>query len=55
LFGEDFKAGEGRHTQMRMIVGDFGSAHDKHQELYEAFLNEVKGIPSSFQINPEVK
>ncbi|MCK4922763.1 MAG: hypothetical protein KAS71_17040, partial [Bacteroidales bacterium] len=54
LFGEDFKAGEGRHTQMRMIVGDFGSDPKKHQELYQTFINEVKEIPRSFQINPEV-
>ncbi|MDX1283710.1 MAG: hypothetical protein R3182_01795 [Draconibacterium sp.] len=54
LFGEDFKAGEGRHTQMRMIIGDFGSVPEKHQELYQTFINEVKAIPRSFQINPEV-
>jgi len=53
LFGEDFKAGEGRHTQMRMIIGEYGSTPEKHQELYRAFLNEVQDIPRSFQINPE--
>lgn len=53
LFGEDFKAGEGRHTQMRMIIDDFGSDPEKHMELYRAFLNEVESKPHSFQINPE--
>lgn len=55
LFGEDFKAGEGRHTQMRMIIDDFGSDPDKHRELYRSFLNDVGSKPRSFQINPEVK
>ena len=54
LFGEDLKAGEGRHTQMRMIVGNYGSNPEKHQELYQTFINEVKALPRSFQINPEV-
>lgn len=52
LFGEDFKAGEGRHTQMRMIIDDFGSDPEKHMELYRSFLDEVESIPRSFQINP---
>lgn len=55
LFGEDFKAGEGRYTQMRMIIDDFGSDPKKHQELYQTFLKEVESKPRSFQINPEVK
>ena len=55
LFGEDFKAGEGRHTQMRMIIDSFGSDPEKHMELYRAFLSEMESKPSSFHINPEVK
>ena len=55
LFGEDFKAGEGRRTQMRMIIDDFGSDPEKHRELYQTFLNEVKSKSRSFQINPETK
>lgn len=53
LFGEDFKAGEGRHTQMRMIIDGFGSDPEKHAELYRKFLNEKESKPRSFQINPE--
>lgn len=55
LFGEDFKAGEGRHTQMRMIIDDFGSDPEKHGELYQSFLDDVASKQRSFQINPEVK
>jgi len=55
LFGEDFKAGEGRHTQMRMIIDDFGSDPEKHRELYQSFLKDLESKPRSFQINPEVK
>lgn len=52
LFGEDFKPGEGRRTQLRMIIDDFGSDPAKHGELYQAFLNEVGPIPRTFAINP---
>mgnify|MGYP006302085525 CR=1 FL=1 len=52
LFGKDFKAGEGRRTQMRMIIDDFGSDPEKHRELYQTFLNDVESKPRSFQINP---
>lgn len=55
LLGEDFKAGEGRHTQMRMIIDDFGSDPDKHKELYQTFLKDVESKPRSFQINPELR
>ena len=55
LFGEDFKAGEGRHTQMRMIVGEYGSSPEKHEELYQTFINEMKEKSRSFQINPEAE
>ena len=55
LFGEDFKAGEGRRTQMRMVIGEFGSDPGKHQDLYQTFLKEVESKPRSFYINPEVK
>lgn len=55
LFGEDFKAGEGRYTQMRMIIDDFGSDPEKHMELYQSFLKETASKPRSFPINPEVK
>jgi len=53
LFGEDFKAGDGRRTQMRMVIGDFGSDPEKHKELYQTFLKEVESKPRSFSINPE--
>lgn len=52
LFGEDLVAGEGRRTQMRMIVGEFGSAPEKHAALYQTFLEEVESEPRSFQIKP---
>lgn len=52
LFGEDFKAGEGRYTQMRMIIDDLGSDPEKHKELYQSFLKEMESKPRSFQINP---
>ena len=55
LFGEDFKAGEGRRTQMRMIIDEFGSDPEKHETLYQTFLNDVELKPRSFQINPEKK
>jgi hypothetical protein len=55
LFGEDFKAGEGRRTQMRMVIGEFGSDREKHGDLYRAFLNEAESKVRSFYINPEVK
>jgi len=55
LFGEDFKAGEGRRTQMRMVIGEFGSDPDRHKDLYQTFLKEVESKPRSFYINPEVK
>ncbi|MDI1248983.1 MAG: hypothetical protein PSV13_08990 [Lacunisphaera sp.] len=52
LFGEDFQPGEGRRTQMRMIIDDFGSDPMKHAELYQTFLKEVGPIPRTFPINP---
>jgi hypothetical protein len=54
LFGEDFKAGEGRYTQMRMVIDDFGSDPAKHMDLYHSFLKDVESKPRSFRINPEV-
>lgn len=53
LFGEDFVAGEGRRTQMRMIIGKFGSDPDKHTSLYEAFLNDVKLKPRFHESTPK--
>jgi hypothetical protein len=55
LFGEDFKAGEGRYTQMRMIIDDYGSDPEKHKELYQSFLKEVASKPRSLRINPVVE
>lgn len=55
LFGEDFKAGEGRRTQMRMIIGDYRSNPEKHKELYQTFLKDVESKPRSFSINPEAR
>jgi hypothetical protein len=55
LFGEDFKAGEGRRTQMRMVIGDYGSNPEKHKELYQTFLKEVESMARSFAINPVAK
>ena len=52
LFGEDFQPGEGRRTQMRMIIDDFGSDPKKHAELYQTFLKDVGPAPRSFTINP---
>jgi hypothetical protein len=52
LFGEDFKAGEGRRTQMRMVIGEYGRDPEKHKELYQSFLNEVESKPRSFWISP---
>lgn len=52
LFGEDLVAGEGRRTQMRMIIGKFRSDPEKHASLYEAFLNDVKLKPRSHEITP---
>ena len=52
LFGEDFVAGEGRRTQMRMIIGKFGSDPKKHASLYEAFLNDVMLMPRSHESTP---
>lgn len=42
LFGEDYKAREGRCTQMRMIIGDYGSNPEKHKELNQTFLKDVE-------------
>jgi len=42
LFGEDYKASEGRYIQMRMIIGDYGSNPEKHKELYQTFLKDVE-------------
>ena len=52
LFGEDFQPGEGRRTQMRMIIDNFGSDPKKHAELYQTFLKDVGPAPRSFTINP---
>jgi hypothetical protein len=53
LFGEDFKAGEGRNTQMRMVIGKYNSDIEKHKELYETFIKEQEAKPRTFYINPE--
>lgn len=55
LFGENLKAGEGRHTQMRMIIDDFASDAEKHKELYRSFLKDMESKPRSFQVNPAPK
>lgn len=55
LFGEDLVAGEGRRTQMRMIIGKYGSDPNKHASLYEAFLNDVKLKPRFHEITPKEK
>ena len=52
MFGEDLVAGEGRRTQMRMIIGKFGSDQNKHVSLYEAFLNDVKLKPRFHESPP---
>ena len=53
MFGEDLAAGEGRRTQMRMIIGKFGSDQNKHISLYDAFLNDVKSIPRFHDSPPD--
>ena len=55
LFGEDFKAGEGRRTQMRMVIGDYGSNPEKHKELLWASGKNEKGRLNShpFNVNPQ--
>jgi len=53
MFGEDLVAGEGRRTQMRMIIGKFGSDQNKHTSLYEAFLNDVKLKPRFHESPPK--
>jgi hypothetical protein len=53
LFGDDFKAGEGRSTQMRMVIGKYNSNAEKHKELYQSFLKEQESKPRTFYINPE--
>ena len=52
LFGDDLKAGEGRRTQMRMIIGNYESNAEKHAALYKAFIDEVSVNQRSFYINP---
>lgn len=53
LFGEDFVAGEGRRTQMRMVVGKYGSDPKKHAEVYEEFLTDVKSTPRFQESTPK--
>jgi len=53
MFGEDLVAGEGRRTQMRMIIGKFGSGQNKHASLYQAFLNDVKSKPRFHDSPPD--
>ncbi|MCF8363022.1 MAG: hypothetical protein K9G70_10415 [Prolixibacteraceae bacterium] len=55
LFGENLMAGEGRRTQMRMVIGEYNRAPGKHEELYQTFLNDVESKPRSFWINPADK
>jgi hypothetical protein len=55
LFGEDFKAGQSRYAQMRMVIGKFNSDAQKHQELYQTFLKEQEAKPKTFYIDPAVK
>lgn len=52
LFGEDFKAGEGRNTQMRMVIGKYDSDPEKHKELYNSFIKEQEEKPRTYYINP---
>ena len=53
LFGKDLVAGEGRRTQIRMIIGRYGSDPEKHNSLYKAFLNDVKLKPRSHESTPQ--
>jgi hypothetical protein len=53
LFGNDSKAGEGRNTQMRMVIGKYNSDPAKHLELYQKFLKEQESKPRTFYVNPE--
>ena len=53
LFGEDFKAGQSRYAQMRMVIGNYGSNPEKHLQLYQSFLKEQEAKPRTFYINPD--
>ena len=53
LFGEDFKAGEGRNAQMRIVIGKYNSNAKKHKELHQTFLKDQEAKPRTFYINPE--
>ena len=53
LFGEDFKAGQSRYSQMRMVIGNYGSNPEKHEQLYQSFLKEQEAKPRTFYINPD--
>lgn len=55
LFGEDFKAGQSRHSQMRMVIGNYGSNAEKHTQLYQSFLKAQESKPRTFYVNPNDK
>ncbi len=52
MLGEDLAAGDSRRTQMRMIVGEFGSDPAKHEALYDEFIEEFKSVPRTYYIDP---
>lgn len=52
MLGEDLPAGASRRTQMRMIIGEFGSDPTIHARLYNEFLKEVESTPRTYQIDP---
>lgn len=55
LFGEDFKAGQSRYSQMRMVIGNYGSDPEKHTQLYQSFLKEQEAKPRTYYVNPNDK
>lgn len=52
LLGEDFPAGTSRRTQMRMIVGEYGSNPVTHAELYDEFLKKFESVSRTYYIDP---
>jgi hypothetical protein len=53
LFGEDFKAGQSRYSQMRMVIGNYGSDSEKHAQLYQSFLKEQESKAQTYYIQLE--
>jgi hypothetical protein len=52
LFGRDLHPGDGRRTQVRLVVDGFMNQEERLLGVYEAFLSDVADVERTFEVKP---